>query len=424
MDFQGSTVGPYQIQGELGRGGTAIVYRALDTRNGQAVALKILPPQLANDAIFLKRFIKEGQHATQLTHESIVKTYEAGEIEGIYYLAMELVKGGTLAELSSKREELLPIDEVIDILSQIAAALDFAHSQGFVHRDVKPSNILIGEDGRSLLTDFGTAKQLVLESTMMTGTGQRIGTPSFMSPEQITGEIALDYRTDVYSLGVIAYKLFTGRLPFIAGSQAELLHKVVYEDPLPADAFNPDLPPNIVYNLRRALAKEPSERYDSAGQFVASLVAGQMLAAKIPLKAAGQDAASAKARKRPRNPLPVLKRILRPVSALLVISALFFAPAKLRELASPQMQSEVIAKADYYSGILMRYLDTPQTQQLWTNYAEPIMTEFRSPDAADTTVRGGLQTIWHNIVTFNDPNGWVQRTWRKWNQTKVSDLVN
>ena len=424
MDFQGSTLGPYQIQEELGRGGTAIVYRAVDTRNKQELALKILPPQLANDGMFLKRFIKEGKHATQLTHESIVKTYEAGELEGVYYLAMEFVKGGTLAELSSKREQLLSLDEIIDILSQIAAALDFAHSQGFVHRDVKPSNILISDDGRILLTDFGTAKQLVRDSTMMTGTGQRIGTPSFMSPEQITGEIALDYRTDVYSLGVIAYKLFTGRLPFIASSQAELLHKVVYEDPVPADALNPELPPNIVYNLKRALAKEPSERYDSAGQFVASLVAGQILAAKFPIQTSIRSSSSMKVRKQHWNPLPALKRTVRPALALLVIGALFFAPAKLRELSTPQVQSGVIAQADYFSGILMSYLDTPQTQQLWTNYAEPLITEFTSPDAADTTIRGGLQTIWQNIVTFNDPNGWVQRTWRKWNQTKVADLVN
>ncbi len=232
MDLTGQTVGPYHIQTEIGRGGTAIVYRAIDTRRGQAVALKVLPPLLATDPMFLKRFIKEGQNAARLRHQNIVATYEAGEFDGYYYIAMELVNGGTLAELSSQRTELFTLDESINILSQLAAALDFAHSQELLHRDVKPSNVLMAADGRILLADFGTVKQMFGEHTMMTAPSQRIGTPSFMSPEQIAGTIPIDARSDVYSLGVIAYKLFTGRLPVTADNQAELLHKIVYESPI------------------------------------------------------------------------------------------------------------------------------------------------------------------------------------------------
>ena len=280
MDFNDQILGPYHIKWEIGRGGTAVVYRATDTRREQEVALKILPPQVAADEMFLKRFIKEGKNAASLRHENIVPIYEAGEIDGIYYIAMELVTGGTLAEMSSKRGQLFPIDESIHVLSQLAAALDFAHSQGFLHRDVKPSNVLMAEDARVLLTDFGTAKQMFVENTIMTAPSQRIGTPSFMSPEQISDDGTVDYRSDVYSLGVLAYKLFTGRLPFAGNSQAELLHKIVYELPISPDVLNPELPPNIVYNLKRVLAKDPGQRYESAGQFVAAMVAGQMWATK------------------------------------------------------------------------------------------------------------------------------------------------
>lgn len=423
MDFKGSQLGPYYIQNELGHGGTAIVYRATDTRTGADVALKILPPQLANDAMFLKRFIKEGKHATQLRHENIVKTYEAGEINGVYYLAMELVKGGTLAELSSKREHLFSMNENLDILSQIASALDFAHSQGFLHRDVKPSNILIGENGLVLLTDFGTAKQIVNDNTIMTGTGQRIGTPSFMSPEQITGDVALDYRTDVYSLGVIAYKLFTGRLPFVGSSQAELLHNIVYEKPLPADTLNPELPTNIVYNLNRALAKNPAERYESAGQFVASMVAGQVLISKLKTTAAAKTIV-AKRKDQTRVKLQFPKFILRPILAALVIGCLLWVPSFLHNSSFVQLHTNAIAEADYLSGILMNYFDSPQTEQLWNNYGEPLITRIYTTDSPSAMVHAGLQALWDNIIHFNNPNGWIQRTWREWNRLKVADLLN
>ena len=137
MDFSDKKLGPYQIKWEIGRGGTAIVYRATDTRTDKEVALKILPPAIATDEMFLKRFIKEGKNATRLRHENIVPALEAGEIDGVYYIAMDWIQGGTLAEMSSKCDQLLSIDENINILSQVAGALDFAHSQGFLHRDMK-----------------------------------------------------------------------------------------------------------------------------------------------------------------------------------------------------------------------------------------------------------------------------------------------
>ena len=428
MDFSDKILGPFQIKWEIGRGGTAIVYRATDTRSGQDVALKILPPAIATDQIFLKRFIKEGKSATRLRHENIVSTYEAGEIDGVYYIAMELITSGTLAEMSSKRDQLLPIDENINILSQIARALDFAHSQGFLHRDVKPSNILMGEDGRVLLTDFGTAKEMVTDNTILTATGQRIGTPSFMSPEQISGDYPVDYRSDVYSLGVLAYKLFTGRLPFTGSSQTELLYKIVYETSISPDILNPELPPNVVHNLKRALAKDPAQRYESAGQFIAAMVAGQMWTSKIISKQSASSAdglmAGQLVKHTPRK-LQMLKGAARPALITLVVLALLLAPAEnLRTLSLAQIQTQTIAQADYLSSILMTYVDTPLTQSLWEAYGSPLVSHASLDDHADISMRDRLQNSWQRIPYFNDVSSWAQNAWRYWNRVKVSDLLN
>lgn len=427
MDFSDKKLGPFHIKWEIGRGGTAIVYRATDTRSAREVALKILPPPIATDQTFLKRFIKEGKNATRLRHENIVTTYEAGEIDGIYYIAMELIPSGTLAEMSSKRDQLLSIDENINILSQIAGALDFAHSQGVLHRDVKPSNILVDPDGRILLTDFGTAKQMVTEDTMLTATGQRIGTPSFMSPEQITGDYPVDYRSDVYSLGVIAYKLFTGRLPFTGSSQTELLHKIIYETPISPDVLNPELPPNMVYNLKRALAKNPAQRYESAGQFVASMVAGQMWTSELMSKLPSSSAPSSvrgQVVQQARHSWQKLKVSLRPALIIWVVLALCLAPLlSLQHLTLAQIQTQTTTKADYLSSTLMSYIDTPFTTTLWAAYGAPLVNHFSQNEQSDVTIPERLQTIWQSIPYYQDVSAWAQRTWRYWNRVKVSDLL-
>ncbi|CAN5865310.1 hypothetical protein BH10CHL1_BH10CHL1_38530 [soil metagenome] len=425
MDLNDKTLGYYQIKSEIGRGGTAIVYRATDVRSGQEVALKILPPLSATDPMFLKRFIKEGQNAARLRHENIVRTYEAGEIGGFYYIAMEFVMGGTLAEMSEQRGQLFSIDENINILSQIAAALDFAHSQGFLHRDIKPSNILIAEDGRVLLTDFGTAKEIVGEHTMMTATGQRIGTPSFMSPEQISGSMNIDYRSDVYSLGVVAYKLFTGRLPLIAESQAELLHKIIYETPVSPDLINPELPSDIVHHLNRVLAKDPTQRYESAGQFVATMVASRIWGSRLIAHQAAtvSNPRSGQLVKRIQSSLPRLK-VACLVFTALWLSAIFLLPSFTpHDLSLPQLQQRTIAQADYLSSALMNVFDSPQAVALWQTYGDPLANKLR-PEQFQEDIQQYRKTIGDQIIAFKDPSSWVQRTWRYWNRVKLSELFN
>lgn len=265
-------IGPYEIQGEIGRGGTAIVYRAVDTRNNHILAIKVMPPEFALQSTFLQRFLKEGENAVRLRHPNIVQIYEAGKADGYHYIAMEYVAGGTLSDYVKKRDTLLPLAESLDILAQVGDALDYAHAQGFVHRDIKMSNILMGENGRIVLADFGVAKSFVGEASVLTATGYRVGTPTYMSPEQITGNQGLDQRSDVYSFGVMAYTLFTGRPPFRSDNQAELLYKVVHETPSSPDTMNPDLPPHIVQAVNRVLSKDPARRFSSVFEFVTALV--------------------------------------------------------------------------------------------------------------------------------------------------------
>ncbi|MEZ4706234.1 MAG: serine/threonine-protein kinase [Caldilineaceae bacterium] len=271
MNLAGKTIGDYQIESEIGRGGTSTVYRAIDLRDNKAVALKVMLPELIDNEMALRRFLREGKAAAQLHHSNIVQIYEAGQTDGHYYIAMELIRAGTLAEHIKQKGELLSCEKIIAILSQIGAALDYAHTQGIVHRDIKLSNILLTEDDRALLSDFGIAKRLFSEQTMVTAVGRAVGTPSFMSPEQITGDYDVDYRSDLYSLAVIAYILFTGRTPFTADTAHQLMYKIAYEFPTPPNIINPEVSSDISFVLLKALSKEPGERYSSAHKFVTSL---------------------------------------------------------------------------------------------------------------------------------------------------------
>lgn len=256
-------------------GGMAVVYRALDTQANREVALKILLPQFVEDQTFLQRFLREGQNTKRLRHPHIVRTFDAGMVDGHYYIAMEVIEGANLAEYVKEHGSLLDFRESIDILSQVSAALDYAHSLGFLHRDIKLTNILISKDGRALLTDFGAAKHLSADYTMLTSAGQSIGTPSYMSPEQARAEVNLDFGTDVYSLGVVAFKLFTGRMPYVADSQPELLYKIVYDEVPDPQLYNEDISIMLANVLKRVLSKQPRSRYESAGAFIGAVVASK-----------------------------------------------------------------------------------------------------------------------------------------------------
>ena len=269
-DLIGQSLGRYHILEQLGKGGMATVYKAYDTNLEREVAVKVIrreafPPEQSDQ--LLKRFEREAKALAKLVHPNIVAVIDYGSQDDNPYLVMEYMPGGTLKQKLGKP---MPWPEAVRLLLPVARALQFAHSQGIIHRDVKPSNILLTESGDPMLTDFGIAKILEAgEATQLTATGVGIGTPDYMAPEQWTGTFGP--QTDIYSLGVVLYQMVTGRLPFIADTPAAVLIKHA-RDPLPRPkSFVPDLPDAVEQLLIKALAKEPENRFRDMGAFAEAL---------------------------------------------------------------------------------------------------------------------------------------------------------
>jgi formylglycine-generating enzyme required for sulfatase activity/predicted Ser/Thr protein kinase len=263
-------IGKYEIVEEIGRGGFAVVYKARDTSLDRIVALKVLHPQHTIDPKFIRRFRQEAQTAARLHHPHIVTIYEVGEEAGQHYIAMVFLPGRTLDKVVDGKP--LPTDRAISITEQVADALDAIHEQGLVHRDVKPGNVMVDEAGQATLLDFGIVR--AAEGTRLTTTMTTLGTPEYMAPEQ--AEIAegtpdIDWRADIYALGVVAYEMLVGQPPFTGRSPTAILHKHVYEQPPAPRTLNPDLPQEMEPVLLKALAKRPAQRYQSAGAFARAL---------------------------------------------------------------------------------------------------------------------------------------------------------
>ena len=263
----------YELEGEIGRGGTAVVYRARDLRLNRPVAIKILPPELAHDHAIRARFTREAQTSAQLSHAHIVPIYDVGERDGIAWFVMGIVTGGSLAAHLT-REPRQPVDEVRRILAEVADALAYAHLRGVIHRDIKPDNILLDrQTGRALVTDFGIAWAMEA-GARLTATGIAVGTPTYMSPEQAVGERELDGRSDIYSTGVLGYQMLTGRVPFEAGNSMALLLKHVTERPRPIADLRPDVPRSLRETVERAMLKAPEDRWPTAAAMREALLAG------------------------------------------------------------------------------------------------------------------------------------------------------
>ena len=268
----------YEIECEIGRGGMSVVYRARDVRLDRTVAIKILPPDLAHDPAVRTRFAREAHTAAQLAHPHIIPIHDVGDRGGIAYFVMALVDGGNLASLLA-HEPRQSIAETRRLVREMADALAYAHLRGVIHRDIKPDNILLDRDtGRAIVTDFGIARA-VEAGTRLTATGIAVGTPAYMSPEQAVGDRQIDGRSDIYSLGVLAYQMVTGRLPFAAGNSMALLMKQVSEQPRPIAELRPDVPLALRSAIERALMKSPEDRWPSAAALREALGSGEMPAA-------------------------------------------------------------------------------------------------------------------------------------------------
>jgi serine/threonine protein kinase len=267
-------IGKYEIVEEIGRGGFAAVYKARDLDLDRVVALKVLAPHLTWDATFAKRFRREAQATAKLRHPNIVTIYEVDETEGQLYIAMEHLPGRTLAALL-KAEGAMPLERALVILEQIGDALDYAHEQGAIHRDVKPSNVMIGEDRRgaahAILMDFGLVKAME-SSESLTSLGTILGSPQYMAPEQADptrkGEIGPP--TDRYALGVVAYEVVAGRVPFPGSTPSTLVAHMQQAPPDPR-SIRETLPANVAQVLLKALSKSPEERYPTVMAMVEAL---------------------------------------------------------------------------------------------------------------------------------------------------------
>jgi serine/threonine protein kinase len=278
----GTTVAGYRIEALIGRGGMGAVYRAEEEGLGRKVALKVIAPELASDERFRERFLRESRIAASLDHPHVIPIYQAGDVDGLLFLAMRYVEGYDLANLIAEHGALDP-KRTVDLLSQIAEALDAAHEKGLVHRDVKPSNVLIAEAAgkeHCYLGDFGLTKRTGSLSGVSVA-GEIVGTLEYVAPEQITGD-ALDERADVYSLGCVLYECLTGQSPFPRATDVALLWAHVHEEPTPPSQARTDLPKELDTVLARALAKEPGRRYRSAGELLAATRSALRLGDAVP----------------------------------------------------------------------------------------------------------------------------------------------
>ena len=297
------TVGRYEVIGELGRGAMGVVYKAKDPTIGRTVAMKTMRVDThgLETEDMLRRFKNEARAAGLLNHPNIVTIFDAGEQDGMFYIAMEFIEGTTLHSMLAERRVLSP-DEAIRISRQICKALDYAHAGGIIHRDIKPANIMITANGQVKIMDFGIAKA----GGGMTSTGQVLGTPNYMSPEQVKGK-PLDGRSDLFSFGVMLYEMLTGEKPFVGQNVTTIIYKIVHENPIAPRDLDVTIHPGLSTVVSKALAKDPEDRYQSGADLVRDLEnyksIGSNLSATAVIQAApASDRTQSLKKRRPTGP--------------------------------------------------------------------------------------------------------------------------
>ncbi|MGN1326853.1 MAG: Stk1 family PASTA domain-containing Ser/Thr kinase, partial [Clostridia bacterium] len=268
MNIIGKTIANrYEIISKTGVGGMATVYKAKDIVLNRNVAVKVLKDEFITDEEFVKRFNSEAQAAASLTHPNIVSIYDVGNEGDIYYIVMELVRGKTLKQIITE-EGALPWKWSVNIAMQIASALETAHKNNIVHRDIKPHNIIITEDGVAKVTDFGIAK--AVSNSTITAFGTTIGSVHYFSPEQAKGGYT-DAKSDIYSLGVVMYEMLTGKVPFDSDTSVSVALKHMQEDPIEPIKIKPELPQSVNDIIMKAMRKDANERYQSATEMIKDL---------------------------------------------------------------------------------------------------------------------------------------------------------
>lgn len=260
----------FKIQGKLGSGAMAVVYKANQLSLNRTVAIKVLPNKFAEKSNYVERFYKEGQLAATLNHNNIVQAIDVGEANGLYYFIMEYVEGKTIYD-DLAAGKVFPERESLEIMLQLASALEHAHAQGLVHRDVKPKNIMINKAGVVKLADLGLARATSDIETAKNEKGKAFGTPYYIAPEQIRGEIDIDGRADIYGLGATFYHMVTGRVPFKADNPSDVMKKHLKEPLTPPDHINTSLSAGLSEIIETMMAKNRNERYDNPSDLLSDL---------------------------------------------------------------------------------------------------------------------------------------------------------
>lgn len=310
-DLTGRSLGPYRVLEQLGVGGMATVYKAYHAVMDRYVAIKVLPDNLARDPSFRTRFEREARTIARLEHRHILPVYDVAEDDGIPYLVMRFTDGGDLSGLIGSGT--LSIPRAAALVAQVADALDYAHRQGVIHRDVKPANVLIGRDGDALLSDFGIAK-IYSEAQQLTSDGMMVGTPAYMAPEQLKGQ-TVDGRTDIYSLGVVLYQALTGECPFVAETPLAVAMMHVHNPLRPPRQINPGIPDALERIILRSMAKNADDRFQTAGAMAQALraaVASTPATQSLELPESLAPAPSASLPTPPSTPLPAQESAAQP----------------------------------------------------------------------------------------------------------------
>ena len=384
--LRAALAGLYDLEGELGAGGMAVVYAARDLRHRRAVAIKVLRPELAA-ALGTQRFLREIETSASLRHPGIVPLFDSGDADGLLYYVMPLVEGETL-RARLERDGRLPVEDALRIASQVADALAYAHDRGIVHRDVKPENILL-EDGRAVVTDFGIARCLDgVGASGFATTGLAMGTPAYMSPEQVAGETALDGRADLYGLACVLYEMLTGRPPFTGGSMARLAVQHLAETPTPVNVLRPAVPAGVAAAIGRALAKAPEDRFATTTGFARALTmpapvpVERQSVAVLPFLSLSSD---------PENEYfadgiteDVIAQLSK-IRALKVVSRTSVMPFRTRELGLPEIASRLnvatlldgsVRRAGSRVRIVAQLVDARTDQPVWTDTYDRDLTDI------------------------------------------------
>lgn len=361
-ELNGKRIGPYALADKIGEGGMAVVYKGYQESLNRYVAIKVLRGELARDQEFVTRFRREALAVAGLSHPNILHVYDAGQSNGMYYMVMDYADGGSLKDQVQRGP--LEIERAVSIAIQLADALDYAHQQGLVHRDVKPSNVLLTKDGRPLLTDFGIAKALY-ESTHLTRTGTSIGTPEYMSPEQLQGQ-AVDGRTDIYALGVVLFEMLAGWSPFQAPTPMATLYKQLNEPVPPLRQVNITIPEWLEAVVNKALAKQPGARFQRASEMADALRQRQ---ATLPAAA----------------PPPARRKTPRPMPPSTIPQAATPQPvAKRRSSAVPILLGAILGLVLILGGIGAYLLLGGSPNGTATPTSATVVVAVNSPEPTDT----------------------------------------